>query len=124
MKINMKIYNLVAVIGVIVSATGAAHSAMRYISLSQHLSATQAFAGENSVVSPKLEKLLEQTRAKSLLLGELECRHQVNAALHSILSESVSDSKQHARYDIILWLCVFGLFSLSLIRSKVDRREH
>lgn len=115
MKRNMKVHSLVAVVGVIVSAGGVAHSAMRHISLSQHLSATQAFAAKSNGVSPKIEELLEQAHAKSLVLDELEYRHQVNAALRSMLSGSVGDSKQHARCDIILWLCVFGLFSILLI---------
>lgn len=123
MKKNLKVFSAVAVIGVIVSAGAAALEAMRYVSLSNSMSTIQSSVSNEDIVSPKIEELMGQHRMTPMVLEELKSRHQHNISLLSVLLESMRDSKEHARNYLVLWLCIFGLFSIVLIRSEAARRE-
>jgi hypothetical protein len=95
---------LVSWIGFMLSIGGAVHASNRYLALSQSAKEVELMYPDDDVMARKIEALLGEDKNKSLILGTLHNRHELNVSMHATLREMTAEAKRRAMNELFLWM--------------------
>lgn len=110
-------------LGLALSVGGVIYSTGNYLYLSRNAKQIEDIAPGRDVVVEKLQVVLAEHKDRSLIIGELQARHNQNTIIYDVLSKIVTGSQTHALRMSVLWILSGAVFALLMIVIHRIRRQ-